>query len=105
MYLEARARASHHNFAKLAELIMENLSHSRATGAVRARALGWSARKRLVHGLTTPVVAPLLRLRWMISKRPDQRRPLLVCFPVVFFSFLCSAIGESLGYLLGLGNA
>jgi hypothetical protein len=108
MYLESRARAAHHNFANFAELITENLAHSRIVGAVRAQVLGWSVWKRLVHGLATPFVAPCLRLNRMIgtvSKRPAQRQVLLVSFPIVFFSFLCSAIGESLGYLLGMGNS
>jgi hypothetical protein len=29
----------------------------------------------------------------------------LVSFPVLLLSFLCCAVGESLGYLQGLGNS
>jgi len=108
MYLEGRATAAHHNFTNFAILITENIAHSRVVGAVRARALEWNAWKRLVHGLATPLVAPLIQMRRLInavSPRPEQRRTLLVSFPVVFFSFLCSAAGESLGYLLGMGKA
>jgi len=108
MYLEGRATAAHHNFTNFALLITENIAHSRVVGAVRARALGWNIGKRIVHGLATPFVAPLFQLRRLIaavSTRPAQKQTLLVSFPVVFFSFLCSAAGESLGYLLGMGKA
>src|SRR2546430_14932276 len=100
MDLEARARGAHNNFTNVGILITENLAHSRAVCAGRAESLEWSAWKRLVHGLATPFVAPWLHLSRLIvtvSKGPAQRQVvLLVSFPIVFFSFLCSATGESL---------
>jgi glycosyltransferase involved in cell wall biosynthesis len=108
MYLEARARASHYNFTNFALLITENMAHSRAVGAVRARALEWTSFRRLLQGLATPFVAPCFRLGGMMSaviNKPAQRKTFFVSFPILMLSFACAAVGESLGYLLGMGNS
>ncbi len=108
LFLEARALVAHENHERLGDLLQANHMYCRLLATGRARTHSWGWGRRLLYGLAVPFAAPILKtLRLARSLR--GRRVLLPAFiaasPVILITYCWSAVGESLGYLLGAGSA
>ena len=76
--------------------------------ANRISSHNWGFFKQAVYIVGTPIGSPFIRL-FRIVKSLRGRHPLVWPFisalPVIYITFFFSAIGESLGYLLGAGQS
>jgi hypothetical protein len=106
LYLEGRALVAHENYDTLGALLGANHFYCWLLAAERAQS--WSLMRRIVYGLAVPLGAPLIKLIRLIRSL-RRRRPLWSHFwntlPVLLLAYLWSAVGESLGYLLGTGSS
>ncbi|MCJ7512012.1 MAG: glycosyltransferase [Anaerolineales bacterium] len=83
-------------------------SWGRCFGDARARVLGWSRRRRLLHAALTPLVpwARAARMFFYFSDRhPSRLVTFLVGLPIILLAQYGAAFGEALGLLFGKGNA
>jgi hypothetical protein len=107
LYLESLAVASHHNFTSVREMLSENFSHCRAVAASRRRREEWGWWRTAAQAVATPFVAPPIRLARLVrgaGGRRALRADLIRALPLVALAYPYAAIGESLGYLTGLGD-
>jgi hypothetical protein len=82
------------------------LHSARASSATRARTGKWSAGRRMLYVIASPVF-PLLRLRtlWPRLSRPPLRKQLLRISPLLAVALLVDAIGQASGFALGEGKS
>jgi hypothetical protein len=75
---------------------------------VRARVGHWSTWRRIAYGLAVLPAAPILN-GWRLYGGLRSRAPLVPVFlaalPLCVPLLLCTAVGESIGYLTGEGSA
>jgi hypothetical protein len=108
LYLEGRASASHHNFTRVREMLAENFAHCRAIASERRRREDWPRWRSAAQGIATPLVAPPIRLARLVRSvggRRAMRGDLIRAMPLIAVAYPYAAVGEALGYLLGLGEA
>lgn len=108
LFVEAGARAAHENFTTLAGECGAGHAYCRLMAATRARARGWSARRRVVYAIGAPLGAPAVRLTRLARGLRGRRalwRPFVVGLPLILPAYLWTGIGEGLGYLLGVGSS
>jgi len=81
---------------------------SRCFAASRARSLGWSLGKRLLFGLSSPLI-PLVRaarlFQYLLLRRPVCLPTFLIGLPIILLAQAGAAVGEGLGMIFGLGGA
>jgi hypothetical protein len=81
---------------------------SRCFAVSRAREFEWSMGKRLLFGLTSPLI-PLVRAArlflYLLGQRPISLPTFLVGLPIILLAQAGAAVGEGLGMLFGLGSA
>ena len=72
-----------------------------------ARARSWSRRRRVVYGLGTPVLAPILT--WRVLRSPawqsTEAERGSASLPLLLVTAVAASVGEALGYLVGGGGA
>jgi len=108
MFVEARALAAHQNYTSLAGECRAGQPYCRLLAAHRARVNAWGAPRRVFYGILTPIGAPAIRLARLIGSLHGRRtlwRTFVAGLPVITFMYLSDAIGESAGYLWGIGDA
>ena len=108
LYLEGRALVAHENYDTLGALLQANHHYCRLLAADRTTSGSWSPLKRIVYGVGTPIGAPViksLRLLKSLKGRLRVLKPILVSSPILLLTYIWSAIGESLGYLIGRGGS
>ncbi|HEX7779660.1 MAG TPA: hypothetical protein VF424_10495, partial [Vicinamibacterales bacterium] len=108
LLVEGRARAAHQNHSNYVRDTITGHWYCRLLAARRAETQAWSLTRRLVHGVGAPLGSPAIRLaRLLLSLR--GRRPLwgraAAAVPLIVGWYLTDALGESLGYLFGAGEA
>jgi hypothetical protein len=102
--LEPAAKVSHLNTSLLKSMVEERLRSGRLFAATRAR--NWSTLRRLMYAVGTPLV-PLLRFVRILGdleRSTDPSRFPFAMTPLVLFALGVDAVGESMGYSLGLGD-
>lgn len=108
LYLEASAIVAHENFTRIGDAIAAHFTYQRMLAGIRARVGRWSLGRRLVYGFGVLPAAPLIgfcRLYGGLRGRAPLVPVFLAALPVVVPLFLCSAVGESLGYFFGEGSS
>lgn len=107
MCLDDRAKAAHQNFESLAGMLAANFHYCRIFASARADSQRWSGWKRLFYGLMVPAGAPLIKFLRLVRHLGWGRGliKLVAYFPVIASVYLWSAVGESLGYLAGVGDS
>jgi len=108
MFLEPRAIVAHENFTQLSALLQANHAQGRLLAAERTSGQSWGRLRRLIYGFAVPIGAPVIKLfRILVSLRHHQSLwpEFVVCLPIILLAYFWSAVGESLGYLFGIGNA
>ena len=108
MFVEPAARAAHANLTTVREAGITNYIGCRVMAGRRAEAERWSLPRRVVWSVATPVAAPVFRVSRLVRSLRGRRElwwPFVVALPVVVVVSAWAAIGESLGYLVGVGNA
>jgi glycosyltransferase involved in cell wall biosynthesis len=108
LLVEGRARAAHQNFSNYLRDTITGYWYCRLLAARRAETQSWSSMRRLVHGFGAPLGSPAIRLaRLLLSLRgrPELWGPVVAAVPLTLGWYLTDALGESLGYLLGAGDA
>lgn len=108
LLVESGALAAHQNFPAFSKDCITGHWYCRLLAARRAQTQRWSLRRRLLHGIGAPLASPMIRLaRLVLSLR--GRRALwsttAVSLPLIVGWYLTDAIGESMGYLFGVGDA
>lgn len=105
LYIDSAARVYHVNFELLRSWLPVQLHAGRIFAAVRSR--GWRPSRRTAYALGSPVI-PLIRLRHVLRqirlRRAGSGLPVSV-FPLLGLGLVTSALGEALGYSLGIGDA
>lgn len=108
LYLEAGAIVGHENFTHVSDAIGAHFTYMRMLAGMRVRVGRWSMMRRLIYGLGVLPGAPVLGW-WRLYGRLAGRAPLIPVFlaalPIVVPLTICSAVGESLGYLFGEGSS
>ena len=108
MYVESRAIVAHNSLVKLSELIASSFLFCRVLASKRAETQGWNRAKRIGYGLATPIVSPAVAV-WRLfashSDTPSDWTTLFLYLPVVVAKGVASALGESVGYLVGSGSS
>lgn len=105
LYLDSDARVYHVNFELLRSMLPVQLHAGRVFAAVRSR--GWPPSRRALYAGGSPVI-PFIRLRHVlrqIARRPGRSELPVTVYPIIFLGLAASALGEALGYALGIGNA
>lgn len=104
LYVDSNARLYHVNFERFRSWLPLKLHAGRVFAAVRSRR--WSWRKRTVYTLGSPLI-PLRGLRYVrrqIRLRGPAGLPRAV-YPLMGLGLVAGALGEALGYALGMGSA
>jgi hypothetical protein len=105
LYLEPAAKTAHLNFARLVPWTPYLVYAGRVFAAARARQ--WSLLRRLLYAGGAPLI-PLVRL-WRIRseiRRPGRPADLWPrVLPALVVGLTLDAVGQTLGYALGAGDA
>lgn len=104
LYVDSAARVYHVNFERFRSWLPLKLHAGRVFGAVRSRR--WTRSKRTVYVLGSPLI-PWVGLRHVL-RQVRRRQPVglpLAVYPLMGLGLVASALGETLGYALGMGNA
>jgi len=104
LHHEARAKAYHLNYPRIAPALRVARLASRVFAAERRR--GWGAGKRILYAGGSPLL-PFIRLRRIIRQARQAALPWRTLGPALppAFAILCAgAIGEALGYGWGAGD-
>jgi glycosyl transferase family 2 len=107
LYLEPSAKTYHVNVSRWWPWMRHEFVGGRLFGATRAFREGWSPARRLRQIVATPLV-PVVRLRRALRdmRRSGERRRLLPnAIGAVAAGLVAHALGEALGYALGVGDA
>ena len=108
LLVEAGALAAHQNFSVLSRDGITGHWYCRLLAARRAETQRWSLGRRIVHGLGAPLGSPVIRLVRLVCSLRGRRQLWLTTaasLPLIVGWYLTDAIGESMGYLLGAGDA
>jgi hypothetical protein len=108
MYVEPRAVVAHEHFTRLPALMGAHYAYCRLLAGKRAEIQSWTRLKRILYGFGVLPGAPLLatvRLFSSLRGRAWLLPATIRALPVFVPAHLWAAIGESLGYLRGPGNA
>ncbi len=108
MFVDPAARAAHENFTTVRETGITNYAWCRLMAGRRAEAEQWGLPRRVIWSAATPIAAPVFRVGRLVRSLRGRRelwRPFVVALPVVIVVSAWAAIGESLGYLVGVGDA
>ena len=108
LLLEPAARFAHLNESNLGSIVRGRFLWNRCYGPGRARAFGWSAVRRLVYILATPLIPlyALGKIAWTLSgTRPELLRIVLRWLPQFLAAHLATAAGQAAGLLFGTGDA
>jgi hypothetical protein len=106
MLLEPRAVVAHESLPSLRGIAAANFACARRLGAGRAGAWGWL--RRGVWALGSPLSAPVVRafrLMRALGARPQAWRRVPAALPVLTVAYAAEALGESVGYVGGSGEA
>ncbi|HYN85106.1 MAG TPA: glycosyltransferase [Pyrinomonadaceae bacterium] len=107
LYFETRAHTYHVQITRLRSWVSHSFWGGRLFGAVRARRQRWTVWRRLLYVGGGPLI-PLVKLRRTLPKirRAGLARRLLPrVLPAMVAGLVPHAIGEMVGYALGLGDA
>ncbi|NIQ79905.1 MAG: glycosyltransferase [Anaerolineae bacterium] len=105
LYLEPAAKTSHVNFEVFSVWMREQYHSGRVFAAARSRR--WSFRRRFLYAGAGPLI-PLVRIRRIVRelRRPGRPHHLIpAILPVLMLGLALSAAGETIGYVLGAGDA
>jgi hypothetical protein len=108
LLVEGRARAAHQNFSNYLRDTITGHWYCRLLAARRAQTQSWSMTRRFVHGFGAPLGSPAIRLaRLLLSLRGRSELwgRAVAALPLTVGWYLTDALGESLGYLFGAGEA
>jgi hypothetical protein len=108
MYVESSAIVGHNSLVKLTDLLTSSFLFCRVLASKRADTQRWGRLKRVGYGLATPIVSPGVAVWRLFSSRGNvrgERGNLLTYLPVVLLKGAASALGESVGYLIGAGSS
>jgi hypothetical protein len=108
LLLEPAARFAHWNESSLWSIALGRFLWNRCYGPSRARTFGWSAVRRLVYVVATPLI-PFYALakiaRTLSHTRPELLRTVLRWLPHFLAAHLATAAGQAVGLLFGRGDA
>lgn len=108
MFVESRALAAHEQFTTVKREGITGHHYCRLLAAKRVQTQNWSFARKLVHGIGSPLGSPAIRL-WRLLAGLRGRRELwptaILALPVIVSEYFFDSIGESLGYLFGVGDA
>jgi glycosyl transferase family 2 len=103
--LEPRAVVSDECFESVIDACRANAVYARLLAARRSQAESWSRGRRLLGGLSAPLVATVIRLVRIWRGSRGRSGELIRCTPPLTAMCLGWGLGESAGYLLGEGRA
>ncbi len=105
--MEPAAKTLHTNFGQLSAFLVAQFYNGRQFAASRAINESWSLPRKSFYSLASPLI-PFVRL-WRIVrnlKRARQNKyPVMLVLPALISGLMVDAIGQSLGYSFGAGNA
>jgi hypothetical protein len=108
MFVEARALAAHQNYDILIKESRTGHAYCRLLAARRVETQSWSMMRRLIHGFGAPLGSPAIRFARLVASLRGRRtlwRTVAIGTPQILALYFTDALGESLGYLFGVGNA
>ena len=108
MYVESRAIVAHNSLVKLSQLLASSFVFCRILASKRIETQRWSRVRRVGYGLATPIVSPCVAI-WRLftspGETPGERMMFVAYLPVVLATAVACALGESVGYLFGVGSS
>ncbi len=108
LYLEPAARVAHLMETSLWRALEGYFLVNRGLGAVRPRAMGWPAWKRIARVLLAPV-NPWVRLVKMLAEsarhRPDLLPDAVKGIPTLLAILHATIAGQTVGLIFGAGSA
>lgn len=108
LLLEPAAGVEHVNESSLGSAARGRFLWNRIYAPLRARAFGWSRTRRLAYILGMPLVpfyTLALLFLFLARRRPQWLPTALAGAPAIFGAQLAAGAGQSLGLLLGTGDA
>jgi hypothetical protein len=108
LLLEPEAKFFHLNEVDLRACIRGFFLFHRLYGPVRAEEFGWSAGRRALYVLGTPLIPLYFLLRFSLTlarRRPDLLPGALAAMPFMFVFQIAGALGQAVGLTAGMGNA
>ena len=107
LYLEPAARIFHFNISRLSSFVRFRVHVGRAFAASRARKERWGAIRRLAYAIGWPLI-PFVQLRTTLgwARRCNRSYGLFPrVLPALTLGLMLHALGEAIGYTLGMGDA
>ncbi|HUQ20526.1 MAG TPA: glycosyltransferase [Gemmatimonadaceae bacterium] len=108
LFVESRALAAHEHFTSVVREGITGHHYCRLLAAKRAQTQSWSWARKVLHGIGAPLGSPVIRM-WRLLHGLKGRRALwpsaIRALPVITVEYLFDSVGESLGYLIGAGDA
>jgi hypothetical protein len=103
LFFEPTAKTYHLNFSKWGTYLQPQFLVGRIFASTRAR--DWSVLKRIIYS-GGAILLPLIRLRRILNELPRAYRDRFGYALAALLPLVCvSALGEMIGYLLGIGRA
>lgn len=107
LYLEAKAKTAHTNFARLLPWLPIQFRAGRIFAASRAEMEFWSGAKRVVYVLASPLIPVVRTIRILQALNQGERKQVKMAWGTLFITMLglvADGLGQMVGYGLGHGN-
>jgi len=108
MFVESGALAAHQHFTTMIREGITGHYYCRLLAAKRAETQHWSIARKLLYGIGAPLGSPVIRLWRLIAGlrgRSELRSTVILGLPVIAAEYFFDSLGESLGYLFGVGTS
>jgi glycosyltransferase involved in cell wall biosynthesis len=105
---EPAARVRHENEETVLSACRSGFVYSRQLAHERARLERWGRTQRFGRAAGILVGGPLARLAGLVQasvRHPGRLGRVVIYLPAILAAYMSSAMGESIGYLLGSGSA
>ncbi len=106
--MSSTAIIAHQNYDRLIGLLKANYHYCKLLAANRVSSQEWTLLRRILYIIGTPIGAPLIKILRIIKSLSGRRIlwwPFFTAVPVIVLTFTISALGETLGYLVGPGQS
>ena len=107
LYLEAKAKTAHTNFARLLPWLPIQFRAGRVFAASRAEVECWSWIKRLIYVSASPLIPVVRTVRILQALNQGERKQIQMAWgtlPLTILGLIADGLGQMLGYALGHGK-
>ncbi len=108
LYLSSSIKLSHINETEISSIVRGYFLWNRMFAPTRAAVFQWSALKRTIWVLFSPLIAPVRifkQFRDILNHRPHYLGTFFISMPVQLIAHTAAAAGQAVGLIFGMGDA